>query len=158
MILAELCWSEPTNLLPMHLFSSRNVCIRFGPETLDMFLRRARLSTLIRVHDHVNEGWDLSLNNTVLTILSTNRGNETSSVIVVHGIEWHSITWPVYPPIKLSDVIFLTSIESERFTVQDTISSEHDMVSVSIRTLPRRLDDGWTNKSHYFIVHLPRVR
>jgi hypothetical protein len=135
-IALELCWSEPTNLLPMFLPASRGLGNLFGAEAVERFLRHCELGFLIRGHEVVPNGCELSLADQIMTVFSNSQGNAQAGVAVVKGTVVEPVRWPAYAPLKRTDVAFLTSTDSQHFVVQHKLSAAVGQLSAALESLP----------------------
>jgi protein phosphatase len=119
----ELCWSEPTNVLPRFLPSSRGIGTLFGVEAVENFLKAIGLELLIRSRSIVNTGCEFSLNGKVLTVFSNSQKNSQTGITIVRGNGVEEIRWKAYVQLKRTDVTFLTSCDPTHFVVQHNLST-----------------------------------
>ena len=66
----ELVWSDPDNRIPFIFPSPRGTGYLFGEKTLENFLDSNALKYLVRGHQCIQEGVELSLNDKCITVFS----------------------------------------------------------------------------------------
>jgi diadenosine tetraphosphatase ApaH/serine/threonine PP2A family protein phosphatase len=121
-VICELCWSEPTTLLPMFLPASRGYGNLFGGEGAAHFLRRNHLDLIVRTHSSISEGCLYTLDDQVMTVFSSGHPEGRVGVFLLSPLIRQPVTWPGYPPIKRGDVTFVTSLTENSFVVQQSVS------------------------------------
>lgn len=66
----EILWSDPSDDIDLYRASSRGVGYEFGHSAINNFLKANRYRLLIRAHQQIQDGFEYSLDNRVLTVFS----------------------------------------------------------------------------------------
>jgi hypothetical protein len=108
----------------------------FGAEAVHRFLTRAKLSLILRGHPGLKLGSELLLEDQVLDIASNCHGGHQAGVAILSGKEYATTTWAIHASIKRNDVVYVTSIDSNRFTVHRSLSATTELALTSEASLP----------------------
>jgi hypothetical protein len=121
-LVADLCWSVPTAVLPMFLPSTRDYMNLFGSEALGRFLMHNGLELMVRAHNPNGDGCGYSLDNQVMTIVSTGGVDSKVGVFLVGRTIRQPVLWSGIAPLKRADVSFVTSVSETRFAMPLALS------------------------------------
>jgi protein phosphatase len=135
-VLLDVCWSEPSTLLPMYLPSYRGLGNLFGVEAVRRFLARNELGKMIRTHTPVDGGCELGLDDQLISVFSTISGNSRAGAAVLSGKEWRPVSWPGYERLRITDVALLTSIQEDRFVIPHSLSASAGLAGVAQHSVP----------------------
>jgi hypothetical protein len=116
-LVAELCWSVPTAVLPMFLPGTRDYGNVFGREAVGHFLKQNHLELLVRAHNPNGDSCGYSLDDQVMTVLSSGSVGSQYGVFLVGQVAWRAVLSPGIAPLKRADVTFVTSMSETRFEV-----------------------------------------
>jgi protein phosphatase len=116
-LVAELCWSVPTAVLPMFLPGTRNYGNFFGREAVGHFLKQNHLQLLVRTYNPNGDSCGYSLDDQVMTVVSSGTVGSQVGVFLVGQVTSQTVLWPGIAPLKRADVTFVTSVSETRFAV-----------------------------------------
>ena len=122
-VLADIMWSDPTELLPVFLPSNKSYENLFGPQALDQFLKKTKLTGLIRGHQCVQEGCKLQFNDQCITVFSASNFEGTSNASGILHVAGNSRRVTTYEPLhhlRRDDVMFIKSDSETMFHIPVT--------------------------------------
>lgn len=102
-ISVEILWSDPSEDAEPFKDSERGAGYKFGLEAIHNFLKVNQFRLLIRSHQYVENGFEYSLNNQVLTVFSSSNycgdSNNSNGVVIIKADSEKEEPIVVGPPI-----------------------------------------------------------
>jgi hypothetical protein len=137
-IVADLMWSETTDLLPMFLPASRTYATLFGVQAATEFLHKNELKIILRGHQLAAQGCNLQMGGKVVTISTTSAfegGSNQSGAFWFGQAGGEPHSWPPFPQLLRADVTLLASTNDQLYHVDDRPSLGPTKL-FSIRSMP----------------------
>ena len=134
----EILWSDPSEDIDLYRSSTRGVGYEFGRMAISNFLKENKYRLLIRAHQQIQNGYEYSLDNLVLTVFSASNycgefDNYSGIIIIKEGAEKEE---PIQlnhssSPISFENVTFLDSEERNFDVLKSTRRSRSKSMRIS---------------------------
>ena len=144
-VIVDLMWSEPTDLLPMFLPSSRTYGCLFGVQAVDHFMLHTNFKRIVRSNQPVDSGCETMFKGQVVTVFTASKfenGNNGSGVYISRPmttpdeVEEEFVRYPPLGRLKKTDVTFVTSSSDEKFVMEEVETLTTQYRNMSLGALP----------------------
>lgn len=147
-VIVDLMWSEPTDLLPMFLPSSRTYGSLFGIQAVDHFMRKTNFVRIVRSNQPIESGCASMFKGQVVTVFTASKFdklNNGSGVFICRkeqeegALEEDGEDFVRYPPLgrlRKTDATFITSASDERFVIEEVETLTTQYRNMSLGALP----------------------